>query len=147
MKIKMKNALQRGCTEMRNFKFMDTKKAKESVKEVEDLAEDMLRLITEREPTIHNIVVGVTAVAMVRAYIYKALIWGIAPEAVKDMEAMEKLFMGDAWMTLHNDRVERDLEHYLCNKRTVPLLHVTKEPSLCYINITHLKSKKVWKNL
>ena len=112
----MKNALQRGCTEMRNFKFMDTKKAKESVKEVEDLAEDMLRLITEREPTIHNIVVGVTAVAMVRAYFNKALIWGIAPEAVKNMDEMENLFMGDAWMSVHNDIVEIDLEHYLRNE-------------------------------
>ena len=116
MKKKMKNALQRGCTEMSKFKFMHTKKAKESVKEVEDLAEDMLRLITEREPTIHNIVVGVSAVAMVRAYIRKALAWGIAPEAVEDMESMENLFMGDAWMTLHNDRVEIDLEHYLRNE-------------------------------
>ena len=116
MKKKMKNALQRGCTEMSKFKFMHTKKAKESVKEVEDLAEDMLRLITEREPTIHNIVVGVSAVAMVRAYIFKALVWGIAPEAVKSMEEMENLFMGDAWMTLHNDRVEIDLEHYLRNE-------------------------------
>ena len=116
MKKKMKNALQRGCTEMSKFEFMHTKKAKESVKEVEDLAEDMLRLITEREPTIHNIVVGVSAVAMVRAYIFKALVWGIAPEAVKSMEEMESLFMGDAWMTLHNDRVEIDLEHYLRNE-------------------------------
>lgn len=116
MKKKMKNALQRGCTEMRNFRFMGTKKAKESVKEVEDLAEDMLRLITEREPDIHNIVVGMSAVAMVRAYFYKALVFGIAPDAVKDMEAMENLFMGDAWMTMHNDRVELELEHYMRNE-------------------------------
>jgi hypothetical protein len=116
MKKKMKNALQRGCTEMRNFKFMTTKKGKESAKEVEDLAEDMLRLITEREPTIHNIVVGVSAVAMVRAYIRKALAWGIAPEAVQDMESMENLFMGDAWMSVHNDRVEIELWHYLRNE-------------------------------
>ena len=112
----MKNALQRGCTEMRNFKFMTTKKGKESAKEVEDLAEDMLRLITEREPTIHNIVVGVSAVAMVRAYIRKALVWGIAPEAIQDMDSMENLFMGDAWMSVHNDIVEIDLEHYLRNE-------------------------------
>ena len=116
MKKKMKNALQRGCTEMRNFNFMTTKKGKESVKEVEDLAEDMLRLITEREPTIHNIVVSVSAVAMLRAYIRKALVWGIAPEAIQDMDSMENLFMGDAWMSVHNDRVEIELVHYLRNE-------------------------------
>ena len=116
MKKKMKNALQRGCTEMRNFNFMTTKKGKESAKEVENLAEDMLRLITEREPTIHNIVVGVSAVAMLRAYIRKALVWGIAPEAIQDMDSMEKLFMGDAWMSVHNDRVEIELVHYLRNE-------------------------------
>ena len=116
MKKKMKNALQRGCTEMRNFNFMTTKKGKESAKEVEDLAEDMLRLITEREPTIHNIVVGVSAVAMLRAYIRKALVWGIAPEAIQDMDSMENLFMGDAWMSVHNDRVEIELVHYLRNE-------------------------------
>jgi hypothetical protein len=116
MKKKMKNALQRGCTEMRNFKFMTTKKGKESAKEVENLAEDMLRLITEREPTIHNIVVGVSAVAMLRAYIRKALVWGIAPEAIQDMDSMENLFMGDAWMSVHNDRVEIELVRYLRNE-------------------------------
>ena len=115
-KEKSLRTMKQQCCNIRDYHRMSTNAGKASAKEAESLAEDMLRLITKREPGVHSAVVAATAVAMVRAYVRKGLCWGVDPEAVTDMEKMEQLFGCDFWMLLHNDMVALDMEHFFRNE-------------------------------
>ena len=106
---------QQSCN-ISNYQRMHTQAGEQASKEAEKLAEDMLGMIINLEPGVHGAVVAATAVAMVRGYLRKGLTWGISPEAVKSMEQLEELFDADYWMTMHNDRVALDVEHFVADE-------------------------------
>ena len=119
MKKKQIRKMQQGCCNVDNYQRMSTKAGEKASKEAEQLAEDMLRVIFDREPGVHGAVVASTAVAMVRGYLRKALLVGLGIEAVKSMEVLEELFNSDCWMRLRNDFVLNDVENFVRGDKDV----------------------------
>ena len=119
MKSKMKNKkkgldlLQQGCNEVSNHQRMNTTRGKKAAEEAEKLAEQMLAKMMTHEDGIRGAVIATAAVAMVRAYLRKAIVMEVGPEALKDADDLESLFLTDCWMSLHNDYVQNLVDDFV----------------------------------
>ncbi len=100
------NLLQQGCNEVSNYERMNTARGKKSAEEAEKLAEQMLAKMMTHEDGVRGAVIATAAVAMVRAYLRKAIAMEVGRGARKDADNLERLYLTDSWMSLHNDYVQ-----------------------------------------
>ena len=92
---------------------------KENAEAAERLAEDILRMFLRNEPGYDGTAIMLTALAMVNSYVQKAVFFSNAFEINSDIllkDKYEDLFEGDAWMKLHHDNVQFQMEDFIRGK-------------------------------
>ena len=105
--------LQQGCCDVSNYQRMSTPSGKATALEAEQLAEEMLADVLDHAGGPRGAAVAIAATAMVRSYLRKAVAWMIGGEALDSADAMDRLFMKDCWMRLHNDRVQMKMYDFV----------------------------------
>ena len=93
---------------------------KKNAEAAEKLAEDILHMFLKNEPGYDGTAIMLTALAMVNSYVQKAVFCSNAFEVNTDIllkDKYEDLFKGDAWMMLHHDKIQFQLEDFIRGKR------------------------------
>ena len=122
MKKEARKHLQKYC-DVSNWNRMHRPKAgKANFEAGEALAEEILCLILKKnDPGYDGTAIMLTAVALVRSYIRKALCYSNAFDMNAHLHLMDKyeeLFEKDAWMGMHHDGVQFQIEDFIRgNKR------------------------------
>ena len=122
MKKEARKHLQKYC-DVSNWNRMHRPKAgKANFEAGEALAEEILCLILKKnDPGYDGTAIMLTAVALVRSYIRKALSYSNAFDMNAHLHLMDKceeLFEKDAWMGMHHDGVQFQIEDFIRgNKR------------------------------
>ena len=116
MKKEFKKHLQKFC-DISNWSRMHKPRAgKVNAEAAEKLAEDILRMFLKNEPGYDGTAIMLTALAMVNSYVQKAVSYSNAFEVDTDIllkDKYENLFKGDAWMMLHHDKIQFQLEDFI----------------------------------
>lgn len=116
MKKEFRKHLQKFC-DISNWTRMHKPRAgKENAEAAEQLAEDILRMFLKNEPGYDGTAIMLTALAMVNSYVQKAVFFSNAFEINSDIllkDKYEDLFEGDAWMKLHHDNVQFQMEDFI----------------------------------
>ena len=116
MKKEFKKHLQKFC-DISNWNRMHKPRAgKVNAEAAEKLAEDILRMFLKNEPGYDGTAIMLTALAMVNSYVQKAVSYSNAFEVDTDIllkDKYENLFKGDAWMMLHHDKIQFQLEDFI----------------------------------
>lgn len=116
MKKEFKKHLQKFC-DISNWSRMHKPRAgKVNAEAAEKLAEDILRMFLKNKPGYDGTAIMLTALAMVNSYVQKAVSYSNAFEVDTDIllkDKYENLFKGDAWMMLHHDKIQFQLEDFI----------------------------------
>jgi len=116
MKKEFRRHLQKFCDISNWSRMHHPKNGKENYEKGKALAEDILRLLFSREPGYDGLATALTAMAMVRSYVRKAICWTPAHDMDAEahlMETYEELFRGDWWMSFRDDTIQSQLECFI----------------------------------
>ena len=116
MKKELRKHLQKYC-DVSNWSRMGKPKAgKANYEAGKALAEDVLRLLMRNEPGYDGTAIMLTALALVRSYVRKAVCHSNAFDCTEHfhlLERYEDLFVGDWWMKLRDDRIMNEISYYV----------------------------------
>lgn len=116
MKKEFRRHVQKYC-DISNWSRMHNPSAgKKNAEAAEKLAEDILRMFLKKEPGYDGTAIMLTALAMVNSYVQKAVFCSNAFEVNTDIllkDKYEDLFKGDAWMMLHHDKIQFQMEDFI----------------------------------
>ena len=119
MKKEFRKHLQKYCDISNWTRMHKPRVGKENAEAAERLAEDILRMFLRNEPGYDGTAIMLTALAMVNSYVQKAVFFSNAFEINSDIllkDKYEDLFEGDAWMKLHHDNVQFQMEDFIRGK-------------------------------
>ena len=119
MKKESKKHLQKFCDISNWNRMHKPRNGKKNAVAAERLAEDILRMFLKNEPGYDGTAIMLTALAMVNSYVQKAIFYSNAFEVDTDIllkDKYEDLFKGDAWMMLHHDRIQFQMEDFIRGK-------------------------------
>lgn len=119
MKKEFKKHLQKFCDISNWSRMHKPRNGKKNAVAAERLAEDILRMFLKYEPGYDGTAIMLTALAMVNSYVQKAIFYSNAFEVDTDIllkDKYEDLFKGDAWMMLHHDRIQFQMEDFIRGK-------------------------------
>lgn len=116
MKKELRKHLQKYC-DVSNWSRMKKPKAgKANYEAGKALAEDVLRLLMRNEPGYDGTAIMLTALALVRAYVRKAVCYSNAYSCTEDfhlLERYEDLFKSEWWTKLRDDRIMNEISYYI----------------------------------
>lgn len=116
MKKELRKHLQKYC-DVSNWSRMGKPKAgKANYEAGKALAEDVLRLLTRNEPGYDGTAIMLTALAIVRSQVRKAVCFSNAYDCTEEFHLLEKyeeLFKWDSWMTFRDDGIMLELSDYI----------------------------------
>lgn len=116
MKKEFRRHVQKYCDISNWSRMHKPKKGKENYEAAVALCEDILRMFLKNEPGYDGTAIMLTALAMVNSYVQKAVFCSNAFEVNTDIllkDKYEDLFKGDAWMMLHHDKIQFQMEDFI----------------------------------
>ena len=116
MKKEFRKHLQKYCDISNWSRMHNPKRGKENYEIGKALAEDILRLLFYRENGYDGVAQILTALALTRSYVKKAICWTPAFDMNSDIHLMdqyEDLFKGDWWMNMHDDGIRDQIESFI----------------------------------
>ena len=116
MKKEFRRHVQKYCDISNWSRMHKPRKGKENYEAGVALCEDILRLMLKHEPGENGTAIMLTALALVNSYVQKAVFCSNAFEVNTDIllkDKYEDLFKGDAWMMLHHDKIQFQMEDFI----------------------------------
>ena len=116
MKKGFRMHLQKFCDVSNWTRMHNPSAGKKNAEAAEKLAEDILRMFLKKKPGYDGTAIMLTALAMVNSYVKKAVFYSNAFGGDTDIrlkDLYENLFNGDAWMMLHHDRIQFQIEDFI----------------------------------
>ena len=116
MKKEFRRHVQKYCDISNWSRMHKPRKGKENYEAAVALCEDILRLMLKHEPGENGTAIMLTALALVNSYVQKAVFCSNAFEVNTDIllkDKYEDLFKGDAWMMLHHDKIQFQMEDFI----------------------------------
>ena len=116
MKRDFRKHLQKYCDISNWSRMHNPRRGKENYEEAVALAEDILRMLLDREPGYDGTAVMMTAVALVERYVSGAQFWSNAFEVNSGVNLLDKyknLFEGEFWMGLREDAIEFQVGNFI----------------------------------
>ncbi len=84
---------------------------KEICEKSQKLADDYLSQILSSSVDLRSLMINMAAIEMIRALLKKAIPIPLGRQAMDAIKLLEEKYNGDAWMGMHQDLMELDLEH------------------------------------
>jgi hypothetical protein len=119
MKREFRNHLQKYCDISNWTRMHKPRNGKKNAEAAEQLAEDILRMFLKNEPGYDGTAIMLAALAMVNSYVQKAIFFSNAFDFDTDIllkDKYEELFGGEAWMMVHHDRIQFQMEDFIRGK-------------------------------
>jgi len=115
MKNKGSIMLKKFC-DVSNYSRMRMPKGKKNYQGGQQLAEEMLQLIMKRQGGVDDTAQVLSALGQLKAYFGNAVDRNYELSADELISRYEKLYRGDAWMGLHEDLVQFEVDDFVAGK-------------------------------
>ena len=116
MKREARKHAQKYC-DISNWRRMkNPRRGKKNYEAAKNLVEDILRLCLRNEPGYDGTAIMLTALAMVRSYVRKAVAYSNAFNCDSEWflpDKYDNLFSGDSWMGLREDSIQSQIEDFI----------------------------------
>ena len=119
MKREFRKHLQKYCDISNWTRMHKPRNGKANAEAAEELAENILRMFLKNEPGYDGTAIMLAALAMVNSYLQKAIFFSNAFDFDTEIllkDKYEELFGGEAWMKLHHDNVQFQIEDFIRGK-------------------------------